>query len=74
NMKGVIITGVEVGSQSDTKGLRPGVLIMEVNRKTIENVREFNKAMEEAASTGKALLSVNDGNRVGLVILNLSKE
>jgi serine protease Do len=71
---GVVVTKVEPGSQAGRKGLKAGVLIMEVNRKPVTNVKEFNKAIADAAKTGKALLLVNDGHYNGLVVLTLPKE
>jgi hypothetical protein len=47
---------------------------MEVNRKPVENVKDFNKAIASAAKTGKALLLVSDGHYRALLVLNLSKE
>jgi serine protease Do len=74
NQTGVVITSVTPGSQAGRKGLKSGMLIMEVNRKPVENVKEFNKAVASAAKTGKALLLVSDGHYRALLVLNLSKE
>ncbi len=72
--KGVVITSVDPGSQAARKGLSSGMLIMEVDRKPVENVKEFNEAIAEAAKTGKALLLINDGHYRALVVLNLGAE
>ncbi|MGA2172274.1 MAG: Do family serine endopeptidase [Sedimentisphaerales bacterium] len=74
NQTGVVITSVTPGSQAERKGLKSGMLIMEVNRKPVENVKDFNKAIASAAKTGKALLLVSDGHYRALLVLNLSKE
>ncbi len=71
---GVVITKVEPGSQAARKGLNTGMLIMEVDRKTVENVKEFNKAIADAAKTGKTLLLVNDGRFRFLIVLNITND
>ncbi|MGH7140547.1 MAG: Do family serine endopeptidase, partial [Pirellulales bacterium] len=46
NYKGVLITEVAPDSPAAEKGLRPGMLIMEVDRKPVTNVEQFEKALE----------------------------
>lgn len=70
---GVVVTRVEPGSQAARKGVAVGMLIMEVDRKTVETVEEFNDAMAEAVETGTVLFLVNDGRYRGLVVLNLTR-
>ncbi|MGC9022797.1 MAG: PDZ domain-containing protein, partial [Dissulfurimicrobium sp.] len=43
--QGVVISDVEYGSIAAQVGLRPGMLIEEVNRQRVHNVVEFNKAL-----------------------------
>ncbi|MFZ0033382.1 MAG: DegQ family serine endoprotease [Sedimentisphaerales bacterium] len=71
---GVIITSVEPDSEAARKGITAGMLIMEVNQKPINNTKDFDRAMEKAAETGKVLLLVNDGRFRTLVVLKLPKE
>jgi len=68
---GVLIEGVEPGSLAALAGLRPGVLIQEVNRKRVRNVDDFRKAIEHAAGTGTILLLVRDGRFSRYVALQL---
>ncbi len=52
--KGVVVTSVDPQSAAARSGIRPGVLIMEVNRQQVRNVKEFEQAIEE--NGGKPIL------------------
>ena len=56
--KGVIVTEVDPGSQAAEKGISPGTLVKEVNRKSISNTRQFNEEIKKAKKSGGALLLV----------------
>ena len=71
NEKGVVITEVAPGSPADQAGLRPGMLIIEVNRIPVKNTREFFKALKKSKKTGKVLLLVYDGEYTRYVLLSL---
>ncbi len=71
---GVVVTEVDPGSQAAEIGLTPGVLIRQVNRKEVKNVREFNDAIEKAKDKGNALLLVQQDRSTFLALLRLSKE
>ena len=45
--KGVVITGVEPDSPSEEAGLRPGDLILEINRTKVATVSQVRKALEK---------------------------
>ena len=51
---------VEDGSRADAAGLRPGDVIVGVNRRRIDNVREFDDAIEGRRAAG---LYVQRGDR-----------
>ncbi|MBN2316958.1 MAG: Do family serine endopeptidase [Sedimentisphaerales bacterium] len=59
NKKGVIVMEVDPGSQAAEKGISPGTLIEEVNRKPISNTRQFNDEIKKAKKNGGALLLVD---------------
>jgi S1-C subfamily serine protease len=46
--QGVVVIGVEEGSIADEMGLQEGDVILEINRKKIENLKDFDKAVKEA--------------------------
>ncbi|HVX09778.1 MAG TPA: Do family serine endopeptidase [Pirellulales bacterium] len=65
NYKGVLITGVEPDSAAADKGLRAGMLIMEVDRKPVENVKQFKEAVKDADPNKGVLVwfRTEQGNR-----------
>ena len=72
---GVIITSVESGSEAAEKGLRQGFLIQEVNRRQVDNVRQFREAISDALSKERpVLLLVTAGRNSQYVVLNPSEE
>jgi serine protease Do len=46
--RGVIVIGIEDGSLADEMGLQEGDVILEINRKKIESIKDFEKAMKQA--------------------------
>jgi serine protease Do len=73
-LAGVIVTQVEPGSIADLAGITPGALIIEVNRKPVENTKSFKEAIEEAAKVKAILLRIKQGRAIVFVVLNLPKE
>jgi serine protease Do len=71
--KGVVVTDVESGSPAALKGIQPGSLIQEVNRKPVENVREFKEAVEATAKEGKIMLRVRYEKNSVFVVLEIPK-
>ena len=46
--QGVVVIAVEDGSFADEMGLQEGDVILEINRKKIESLKDFDKAMKDA--------------------------
>jgi serine protease Do len=65
NYKGVLITEVAPDSVAAEKGLRAGMLIMEVDRKPVENVKQFKEALNSADASKGVLVwfRTEQGNR-----------
>jgi serine protease Do len=57
--KGALVTEVEPDSVAEHAGIEPGHVILGVNRKSVSNIVEFNKAIAEAKD--KVFLRVTDG-------------
>lgn len=61
---GVLISNVKTGSPAALAGLRPGMLIIEVNRSNVSSVSEFSKAIQASKKSKKLLLLVRDSRFV----------
>ncbi len=72
-VEGVLVTGVVPGSPADHSGLRPGDIIIRVNNRKINNVREFNRALDRLREAGKtkALLLVRRGESNLYLVLSI---
>ena len=46
--RGVLILGIEAGSLADDIGLKEGDVILEVNRRKIETIKDFEKGIKDA--------------------------
>ncbi len=57
-LEGVIVTWVGPDSEAARKGITPGTLIMEVDRKPVKNTKDFNKTIEKAGKEGTVLLLI----------------
>lgn len=68
--RGVVVTEVEQGSAAEEAGLRPGVLILEVNRKEVSSTRQFEEAVKKGK--GESLL-LRVKTEKGTFFLNLRK-
>jgi serine protease Do len=55
---GVVVSAVEPGSQAEQAGIVPGVLIKEVNRQPVNNIKEFGEEIKKAQKKGTALLVI----------------
>lgn len=58
--KGVVVSKVARGSLAGLAGMRPGVLIVEVNRQQVETVEAFKQALDKSRESGVLLLMVKD--------------
>jgi serine protease Do len=60
-MEGVIITGVEPGSDAERKGLQPGLLIIEADFEPVKNAKQFQEIVKAAKDEGEIILRVYTG-------------
>ncbi len=70
DVKGVVITQVTPGSPAAASALKPGSLILAVNRKKVQNLVEYSAAMNEASKEGRVLLMIRQGDSIRIVALH----
>jgi serine protease Do len=70
-LSGVVVRDVESGSPADESGIEPEMLITEVNREPVRNVRQFNEALARAKQKGKVLLRVRSEEWTKLILIPL---
>jgi serine protease Do len=71
--KGVVVEGVQSGSDWARAGIRRGDVIQEVNRQSVETVGEFRRALRDSDKRA-VLLLVNRAGRTSFVVVERSEE
>ena len=66
---GVLVTSVETGTEAAAQGLRPGVIVEEVNRQPIGSLAEFERAVGQVQEGNRVLLRVRDGDYSRYVVV-----
>jgi len=56
--EGLLITEVRSGSEADRENLTEGLIILEVNRKKVTAVRDFENILKQTASGDEVILLV----------------
>ncbi|WP_028317743.1 DegQ family serine endoprotease [Desulfobulbus elongatus] len=69
--QGVLIADVEADSPAAELGLQSGMLIEEVNRARVRNLKELQQALKKAGSAKQVLLRVRSGERSQYVVLQV---
>lgn len=72
--KGVVVTKIVPGSLVELSGVKPGALIISVDRKEVTTIAEFDDAMKEAYPNKRVLLLVKQGPYVRFVSLKFEDE
>lgn len=70
--KGVVVVRVEAGSPAEEAGIRKGDVIQEIDRKRIEGLNDYNKAVSGMKPGDAALLFVNRGGKKFYVTIKAS--
>jgi len=73
-VKGVVVTGVEDGSQVAQAGIQPGDVIEQVNRQPVTTPQEAEASLKQAKSGGNVLLLVNRHGTDQYLALSTSNE
>ena len=69
---GIVITEVQPGSQAADAGLKPGMLIKQVNRQPVESANDFRRLLNEQSDATSVLLLVRQGEHTRFVVLPLA--
>jgi serine protease Do len=67
--QGVVVTDVDPDSAASAAGLQQGDIIMQVNRKPVNSVSDFNNAVRAGASRESTLLLVKRGQGTQFVVV-----
>jgi serine protease Do len=67
--KGVVVVKVEPGSPADDAEMKKGDVIKEINKKTINNVEDFNRITTNIRKNDSVLLFINRSGKKFYVIL-----
>jgi serine protease Do len=71
--QGVVVTGVDPTSAAAVSGVRPGMVITEVNRKPVNNAKEFDEAVKAGKDANNLLLLVQAGGHTQYLVLEKGK-
>jgi serine protease Do len=69
NRQAIVVTDVEEGSSADEAGLRPGDLILEVNRQQVTNLHDFRVALGHTTDMKSVLFLLRRGENTLYVAL-----
>ncbi len=70
---GVVVAGVESGSQASKEGIRPGDVIREVNRKSVASVAALRRQLEQSKPGDLVLLRISRQSGNFFVALKVEK-
>ena len=73
-LSGVVVAEVESGSLADESGLEPEMLIVEMNREPVRNVKQYHEALAKAKQKGKILLRVRSEDWTKLILITLPQK
>jgi serine protease Do len=65
SMEGVVVTDVQAGSLAEEAGLRRGVLISKINRKSVPSAEDVRKVLQKAPSGRNVLFQVQYPETLG---------
>jgi len=71
---GVVVTRVENGGIASEAGIKPGDVIIEIDKKHITNLEEYNAAIDSIKSGGTALFLVKRGNNTIYVAIRIPED
>ncbi len=73
-LTGVLIVAVEDNSIADVSGLDAGMLIQEINRQPVRNMKDFAQALEAAAQKPPFLFLIDNQGSYRYIVINLPQQ
>ncbi len=67
--QGVLISSIEPGNVAAEAGLKPGMLIEEVNKQRVHNLKELKKIIDSSQHPKRILLRIRSGRSAHYVVL-----
>jgi serine protease Do len=71
--RGVVVTNVGPGSMAQDAGFRPGDVIVEINKKSIENINDYNRAITKLEKGESTLFLVKRGENTIYLAVKIEK-
>ena len=71
NMQGVVVSRIDSSSPMAWAGLKKGVLILEVNKRPISSLEDFNAAVQQLEAGKPILLLIRQGNTTRFISLKI---
>ncbi len=71
NIEGVMITCVKYNSLAEKAGLKPGMIIMQINHQKIKNMNDFNSAITQIDNKKHLLLLVKHQNITRFITIKI---
>ncbi len=71
NIEGVMITSVKYNSIAERAGLKPGMVIMQINHKKIKNINDFNEALKDMNKKRHILMLVRYQNITKFITIRI---
>ena len=68
-MSGVLVTAVEPGSPADQKGIKPGDVITDVNRRPVSSPKQFRDALGKTGSKNGVIINFNSEGTKRITVL-----
>lgn len=71
NTEGVIISNIKRGSNADKAGIKPGMLLMQVNQKKIKSVKDFQESLKGIDKKSHLILLIRYQNITRFISIKL---
>jgi serine protease Do len=74
DVRGVVITDVEVGSEAQSKGLGPRLVVVSVNEQPVRSLKEWREAIASLKPSSVAKIRTTDGERFANYFLRVPSD